>query len=57
MLIRLAISNKKITNGFMNSFGGGVVCWSSKKQPTIALSSTKIEYKGAIITTCELIWL
>jgi hypothetical protein len=38
-------------------FGGGVLCWSSKKQPTIALSNTKIVYKGTIITTCELIWL
>jgi hypothetical protein len=41
----------------MFSFGSGVVSWSSKKQPTIALSNTKAEYKGAKITACEVVWL
>jgi len=45
------------TSGFMFSFGSGIVSWSSKKQPTFALSSTKVEYKGATITACEVIWL
>ena len=31
--------------------------WSSKKQPTVALSSTKAEYRGAAVVTCEAIWL
>ncbi len=57
MLIRLIISNKRSTSVFMFSFGGGVVCWNNKKRPTITLSSMEIEYKGAIIITCELIWL
>jgi hypothetical protein len=39
----------------MFSFGNGVINWSSKKQPTIALSGT--EYKGATIATCEVVWL
>ena len=33
------------------------VSWSSKKQPTIALSSTEAEYKGAAMATCEIAWL
>ncbi len=37
--------------------GGGDVCWNSKKQPTIALLSTEIEYKGVTMTTCEIVWL
>jgi len=45
------------TSGFMFSFGSGAVSWSNKKQPTIALSSTKAEYRGAIIATCEVVWL
>jgi hypothetical protein len=41
----------------MFSFGSGVVSWSSKKQPTVALSSTEVEYKGAAIVVCEVVWL
>jgi hypothetical protein len=41
----------------MFSFGSGVVSWSSKKQPIVALSNTKVEYKGTIIVTCEVVWL
>jgi hypothetical protein len=41
----------------MFSFGSGAVSWSNKKQPTIALSSTKAEYRGAAIGACEVVWL
>jgi hypothetical protein len=41
----------------MFSFGSGVISWSSRKQPTLALSSTEVEYRGATIVACELIWL
>jgi hypothetical protein len=41
----------------MFSFGSGAVSWSSKKQPTIALSSTEAEYTGAAIVACEVVWL
>jgi hypothetical protein len=41
----------------MFSFGSGVVSWSSKKQPTIALSSMEVKYKGATIVSCEVISL
>jgi hypothetical protein len=52
-----SISNMRSTNGFMLSFGSVVVTWSSKKQPTIALSSTDAKYKGATMATCEVAWL
>ncbi len=41
----------------MFSFGSGAISWSSKKQPTIALSSMEAEYKGAVIVACEVVWL
>jgi hypothetical protein len=41
----------------MFSFGCGAVSWSNKKQPTFALSSTKVEYRGATIIACEIVWL
>jgi len=41
----------------MFSFGSGVVSWSSKKQPTVALSSTEAKYRGTTIAACEVVWL
>jgi hypothetical protein len=41
----------------MFSFGSGAISWSSKKQPTVALSSTEAEYRGAAIVACEVVWL
>jgi hypothetical protein len=41
----------------VSTFRSGVVSWSSKKQPTVALSSTKAEYTGVAIIGYEVIWL
>jgi hypothetical protein len=38
-------------------FGSGAVSWSSKKQPTVALLSTEVEYRGVAIAACEGVWL
>jgi hypothetical protein len=58
MLIGLVnVSNRRSTNGFMFSFGSGVVNWSNKKQPTIALSNMEAEYIGATIAACEVVRL
>jgi hypothetical protein len=51
------VSDKKSTSGFMFSFGNGAVSWSNKKQPTVALSSTKAKYTGSTIVACEVVWL
>jgi len=37
--------------------GGGAISWSSKKQPTIALSSTKAKYITSAHTAKEAAWL
>jgi histone deacetylase 1/2 len=37
--------------------GSATIAWSSKKQPTVALSNTEAEYRGAAVATCEAIWL
>ena len=41
----------------MFSLGSGAISYSNKKQPTIALSSTKVEYKGVVMVACEVAWL
>ena len=41
----------------MFSFGSAAITWSSKKQPTIALSSIEDEYHGGIVAACEVAWL
>ena len=41
----------------MFSLGSVAIAWSNKKQLTVALSSTKVEYKGSTIATCEATWL
>ena len=42
-----SVSDRQSTNNFMFSFGSAAVTWSSKKQPTVALSSTEAKYRGA----------
>jgi hypothetical protein len=49
------VSNRRSTSGFMFSFGSGDINWSSKKQLTIALSSTEAEYRSVAIVACEVI--
>lgn len=49
--------NRRSTNGYYFFFGTTIVSWCSKKQPTIALSSTEAEYKSIVNTTCEALQL
>jgi hypothetical protein len=50
-------ADRRSTSGYAFSIGSAAVAWSSKKQPTVALSSTEAEYRGAAVVTCEAIWL
>ena len=49
--------DRRSTSGYMFSFGSAAITWSSKKQPTVALSSTEAEYRGVVVAACEVAWL
>ena len=51
------INNYKSTLGYVSILGGSTISWSSKKQATIALSSTKAKYIIRAYATKEAIWL
>ncbi|KAL8143673.1 hypothetical protein V2J09_016705 [Rumex salicifolius] len=50
-------STRRSTSGYTFSMGSGVVSWCSKKQPTVALSSTEAEYRATTMAAQECTWL
>jgi hypothetical protein len=50
------INTRKSTSGYVFYLGDGVISWSSKRQPTVALSSTEAEYMAITHATKEAIW-
>jgi hypothetical protein len=51
------LEDRRSTTGFVFMIGGGAISWSSKRQPTIALSTTEAEYMANTQATKEAIWI
>ncbi|XP_068649013.1 secreted RxLR effector protein 161-like [Aristolochia californica] len=49
--------DRKSTSGYCLFYGTNLIYWSSKKQTTIARSSTEAKYKALAHATCELVWV
>ena len=52
-----SVSDRKSTSGCCFSLGSTIVSWFSRKQKSVALSSTKAEYMAASQASCEALWL
>ena len=51
------VDTRRLTSGFIWMMGGGVICWRSKLQSIIVLSSMEAEYVGTTPVVQEIIWL
>jgi hypothetical protein len=51
------VDSRKSTSGYAFMLAGGCISWCSKKQATVALSSTEAEYIAATQAAKEAIWL
>lgn len=49
--------DRRSTTGFVFLVSGGAVTWNTKKQPTIALSTTEAEYMALTTAVQETMWL
>ncbi|KAG2758629.1 hypothetical protein Pcac1_g29250 [Phytophthora cactorum] len=51
------IESRRSTSGYAVMMNGGCISWRSKKQRTVALSSTEAEYMALSEATQEAVWL
>ncbi|XP_036325987.1 secreted RxLR effector protein 161-like [Rhagoletis pomonella] len=48
---------RRSTTGYIFRLQGGAISWATRKQPTIALSSTEAEFMSLVAAIQEALWL
>ena len=51
------MDDRTSTSAYISYFGGNPISWSSKKQKTVARSSTEAEYHAVASAATEVLWL
>nr|GFA63564.1 putative RNA-directed DNA polymerase [Tanacetum cinerariifolium] len=51
------LDDRKSTSGYICLFNGAAICWSSRKQEVVTLSTTEAEYVAATTCACHCVWL
>ncbi|KXJ79381.1 hypothetical protein RP20_CCG001046 [Aedes albopictus] len=51
------VKSRKSNSGYLFLFGGGPICWGSRKQTCVALSSTEAEFVALAASCQELLWI
>ncbi|GAU45313.1 hypothetical protein TSUD_300420 [Trifolium subterraneum] len=49
--------DRRSTSGYVFTMGESAICWSSKKQPIVTLSTTEAEFVSAASCACQCLWL
>jgi hypothetical protein len=51
------LDNRRSTTGYIFKIFGGAVAWKSRRQPTVANSTTEAEYMASSDATRQAIWI